>query len=320
MNAPMRLLQSTRRRINLFLDSFSTNIHTCAFHLGNALLSKSRSSAHIKFLSTYLREKLVPNGFQIRRSVNVQCRNHNAVVSRLNQCSRQLMQITLDSNRHCVNIYDQSMTKRQVEHKTLCSDTQFRIIRQLIHNCNSEYYYFISLHKRSKLEKTSTIKPFRQCPMDDKLVVTIHKDLPLSSSEMSILKQGLSFIPTPHTVDEFEIRCDIEKFARLMRLFAHLMKTLSTSNRNYVKPLQPTLSTIRLMSKYLRRQRGPLLKVSIHHLMCSFPNAEFISTTFYATTLLLCTVTLPVRTEIPSSVCRKEKISWLSQLIKEELL
>ena len=57
--------------------------------------------------------------------------------------------------------------------------------------------------------------------MDDKLVVTIFKDLPLSASEMSILKQGLSFIPTPHNVDEFEIRCDFEKFARRMRLFAH---------------------------------------------------------------------------------------------------
>ena len=57
--------------------------------------------------------------------------------------------------------------------------------------------------------------------MDDKLVVTIPKDLPLSSSEVSILKQGLSFIPTPHNVDEFEIRCDFEKFACRMRLFAH---------------------------------------------------------------------------------------------------
>ena len=58
--------------------------------------------------------------------------------------------------------------------------------------------------------------------MDDKLVVTIPKDLPLSSSEMSILKQGLSFTPTPHTVDEFYIRCDFEKLARRMRLFAHV--------------------------------------------------------------------------------------------------
>ena len=199
MNDPKCLLQSTRRHINLLLDSFSTNNHTCAFHLGNALLSKSRLSTHIKFLSTCLREKLVPNGFQIRKSVNVKCRNFNAVV---NQCSRQLMRITLESNRHCVNIYDQSMKKRLAELKTLCSDSQFRIIRQFLHNCNSEYYNFLSLHKRSKLEKLRPSKPLRQSPMDDKLVVTIPKDLPLSSSEMSILKLGLSFIPTPHTVDE----------------------------------------------------------------------------------------------------------------------
>ena len=140
MNDPKCLLQSTRRRINLFLDSLSTNIHTCAFHLGNALSSKSRFSTHIKFSSTCLREKLVQNGFEIRKSVNVKCRNFNAVVSRLNQCSRQLMRITLELNRHCVNIYDQSMKKRQAEFKTLCSDSQFRIFRQFLHNCYSEYY------------------------------------------------------------------------------------------------------------------------------------------------------------------------------------
>ena len=153
MNDPKCLLQSTRRRINLFLDSFSTNIHTCAFHLGNALSSKSIFSTHIKFLSTCLREKLVPIGFQIRKSVNVKCRNFNAVVSCLNQCSRQLMRITLETNRHCVNIYDQSMKKRLAELKTLRSDSQFHIIRQFLHNSNSEYYNCLSLHKRSKLEK-----------------------------------------------------------------------------------------------------------------------------------------------------------------------
>ena len=165
--------------------------------------------------------KIVPSGFQIRKSVNVKCRNINAVVCRLNQCSRQLMRITLDSNRHCVNIYEQSMKKRLAVLKTLCSNIQFRIIRQFLHNCNSEYYNFIYLHKRSKLEKLRPSKPLRQSSMDDKLVVTIPKDLPLSSNEMSILKQGLSFIPTAHTVDEFEIRCDFEKFSRCMRLFTH---------------------------------------------------------------------------------------------------
>ena len=62
--------------------------------------------------------------------------------------------------------------------------------------------------------------------MDDKLVVTIPKDHPLSTSEMYILKQGLSFIPTPHIVDEFEIRYDFEKFARRMHLFAHFHENL----------------------------------------------------------------------------------------------
>ena len=173
MNDPKCLLLSTRRRINLCLDSFSTNIHTCAFCLGNALLSKLRFSAHIELLSTCLREKLVPSGFQIRKSANVKCRTLIVVVSRLDQCFRQLMRITLESNRHCVNIYDKSMKKRQAELRTLCSDSQFGIIRQFLHNCNSEFYDFLSLHELSKLEKHRPSKPLRQSLMDDKLVVTI---------------------------------------------------------------------------------------------------------------------------------------------------
>ena len=57
--------------------------------------------------------------------------------------------------------------------------------------------------------------------MYDKLVVTIPMDLPLSSTEMSVLKQGISFIPTPHAVDEFEICRDFDKFVRRICLSAH---------------------------------------------------------------------------------------------------
>ena len=112
MNDPNCLHQPTRRRINVFLDSFSTNIHTCAFHLGSALLSKSRFSTHIKYLSTCLREQLDPNVFQKRNSVNVKYFKLSVDVSRLSQCSRQQMRITLKSSCHCVNIYDQSMKRR----------------------------------------------------------------------------------------------------------------------------------------------------------------------------------------------------------------
>ena len=79
----------------------------------------------------------------------------------------------------------------------------------------------ICLHERSKFEKLCPSMPHRQSPMDDKPVVTISMDHPLSSSEMSILKQGHSIIHTPQTVDEFEIRCDFEKFTRRLRLSAH---------------------------------------------------------------------------------------------------
>ena len=188
MNDPKRLLQSTRRSIKLFLDSFSTSIHNCAFHLGNALLSKSRFSTHIKFLSTCLREKIAPDGFEIRMSVDVKCRNNNAVVSRLNQCSVNQCE-SLSNQTVIVLIYVQSMKKRQAELITSCSCSHFRIIRQFLHFCNSECYHFRSVHKRTILEILRPSEPLRQSPMDHKLFVTIPMDLPLSASEMFILKQ-----------------------------------------------------------------------------------------------------------------------------------
>ena len=74
--------------------------------------------------------------------------------------------------------------------------------------------------------------------MDEKLVVTIPKDFQLSTSEMSIHKRGPSFIHTSHSVDKFEISCDLKKFARRMRLLPISMKTLSTNNLKPVETLQ----------------------------------------------------------------------------------
>ena len=111
---------------------------------------------------------------------------------------------------------------------------------------------------------------------------------------MSILKQGNSIIPTPHTVDEFYIRCDFEKSARRLRLSAHFHENPIKEQSQPCNALQPTQSTIRLNVNDLRRHRRPLRKVSIHDFICSYPNAELTSTTFYVTMLLLCIVTLPV--------------------------
>ena len=172
------------------------------------------------------------------------------------------------------------MKKRLQKFKTLYSDSQFRIIRQFLHNYNCEYYGFLSLHKRSKLEKLRPSKSLRQSSIADKLVVTIPKDLPLSSSEMSILKRGLSFVSTPHTVDEFEMRSDYEKFARSMRLFAHFHENTINEQSQPCRDITSDTFNNPFERQTLKTSSWTPKKVSIHHLMCSFPNAELISTTF----------------------------------------
>ena len=135
---------------------------------------------------------------------------------------------------------------RQSDLKTLCSDSQLRIIHLFFQNCNCEYYYFLSLHERSKLEKRRPSKQLRQSPIDDKLIVTIPMDLPLSTSEMSILNRGLSFISTPHTVDEFEIVVILRNLPVEYAFLPTSMKILLTNNLNHVNTLQPAISTFSL--------------------------------------------------------------------------
>ena len=59
----------------------------------------------------------------------------------------------------------------------------------------------------------------------DKLVVTIPEDFPLDENEISLLAKGVNFIPTTPVTDNFQVKEDIEKFFRRLRLRAHFHGT-----------------------------------------------------------------------------------------------
>ncbi|KAK3736115.1 hypothetical protein QZH41_013536, partial [Actinostola sp. cb2023] len=55
----------------------------------------------------------------------------------------------------------------------------------------------------------------------NKIIVTIPEDLTLTETERTVLKKGLTFVPTKNTTNEYQVKADCEKFYRRLRLKAH---------------------------------------------------------------------------------------------------
>ncbi|KAK3736563.1 hypothetical protein QZH41_003138 [Actinostola sp. cb2023] len=56
---------------------------------------------------------------------------------------------------------------------------------------------------------------------NNKIIVTIPEDLTLTETERTVLKKGLTFVPTKNTTNEYQVKADCEKFYRRLRLKAH---------------------------------------------------------------------------------------------------
>ena len=126
---------------------------------------------------------------------------------------------------------------------------------------------------------------------------------------MSILKQGLSFIPTPHTVDRSEIRCDLDKFARRMRLFPHFHENPINEQSQPCKEIttytfSDPFERLRPKTSSWTPQEGQHPSLDVFISKCLIDINDILSN--YITFIHSST---SMRTEMPSRVCRKEKIS-----------
>ena len=54
-----------------------------------------------------------------------------------------------------------------------------------------------------------------------RLVKTIPDDLPLTTTERSLLSKNLKFVPQRPTINEFQVKHDAKEFVRHLRLKAH---------------------------------------------------------------------------------------------------
>ncbi|KAK3750140.1 hypothetical protein QZH41_004546 [Actinostola sp. cb2023] len=112
--------------------------------------------------------------------------------------------------------------------RTDCTEADYYITRTLISELNSILYYdlktvkdkkFAALTKRENLTNHNLVS--RDDNTDNKIIVTIPEDLTLTETERTVLKKGLTFVPTKNTTNEYQVKADCEKFYRRLRLKAH---------------------------------------------------------------------------------------------------
>ena len=102
-------------------------------------------------------------------------------------------------------------------HKVWCTSIEFSEIFQYIHQCNEELHVIFEEIKSKKLKRL--LPPVEEIS-ENKLVVTIPSDLPLDSSECSLLGKGLGCVPTNRKPEKFQSLQDLSKFYRKIRLHA----------------------------------------------------------------------------------------------------
>ena len=228
--------------ITLYLPSIATP----SLRLFDLILSKTRFSNHISFLSRFLRHKVIPNGFKSSYSLHVHSANHRHTISHrvTRACyehSRRLMRIAIDSMSLHLSTLDSEILRVKSVLVSVCAFILRKDITQFIRMLNSRLFSFLEGSKASKFNSLIGHLPVST---DDhassvdrtNLVVTIPPDLTLSDSERSVLAKGLKFVPHPGSLDLFSVKADTESFFRRLQLKAHFHNQPSVPTRTFLRP------------------------------------------------------------------------------------
>ena len=125
-------------------------------------------------------------------------------------------------------------------------------LKRLVFNLNQRLYSHFNDIKSIKLKK---LRPEPSNNDDDNkhIVVTIPEDLELSSFERKVKAKGLTFIPTPKTIDASVVNDCVDKFFRRVKLHAYF----NNPNQGFIDFNEEDDDLFR---KYTNKNRlGPLL-------------------------------------------------------------
>ena len=94
-------------------------------------------------------------------------------------------------------------------------------IKFLIHTLNRKLYQHMKEVKTCKLRRLRPHTHTNILENNEKQVVTIPSNLPLSDNERSVLNNGINFIPLEKSFHHFTVRQHVEVFFRRLRLEAY---------------------------------------------------------------------------------------------------
>ena len=200
------------RKLCVFVTSYSDAVQREARRKGLATFNKTRFASHRRFLVSCLDKKVVPNGFLLKfHGQSLKCRKI------VKNCSFNLMRDSLRENNFKLQRHSKDIDYSTEKLKVWCTSIEFGEICQYIHQCNKELHVIFEEIKSKKLK--SLLPPVKEIS-ENKLVVAIPSDLPLDSSECSLLGKGLGFVPTNRKPEKFQSLQDLSKFYRKIRLHA----------------------------------------------------------------------------------------------------
>lgn len=207
---------------------YPDHVQTLAQKYLTSIFKKSKIVSHIGFLSNCVDVGYIPKGFRLKFTSTCVESDHEAILRNLRCCSLKLMkQILCDYRRKKCHLTEEiSYFKSSLRQSTPLSS--FNLIVSFAQKLNNHVY---SLYKQNKIKKMpmQTTSKMTADDKNEKSVVTIPEDLPLSKAEMKLLQKGLKFSPTPN-VDTFVVNQDFEAFFRRINIKSHF------HNNQYANP------------------------------------------------------------------------------------
>ena len=244
------ILKDIRRQLQQFIEKHPEDIQEASLSLAKSTWGKTRFTNNVNFLGRCLKFKVVPKGFKLKFYSPIK---------------RTILQHHLTSFANKLIRFSINHLTRRLQFLCHTRDSYFDI-SQKIHELNQTLYNFLKTTKDKKFKEL--INDQKQDPIDanqaisapinnikntpnfqsnnhndpvsisdsrqQRLVKTIPDDLPLTTSERSLLSKNLKFVPLRSTVNEFQVNHDAEEFFRHLRLKAHFQNRMvkPTSNDN----------------------------------------------------------------------------------------
>ncbi|XP_061187286.1 uncharacterized protein LOC133195460 [Saccostrea echinata] len=219
---------------------------------------KSTKTEHrVSNLQTYLECDIIPKGFQINVTPNIgpiSKRFQERWEDITKRCSKQLMSLCLSWDIHKLGQFESditslessftdSMSQADLDEAHYIIDTYNMALTNELNKTQRKKFLRDSVpqtrNNRSNLEvrvnktrkprsrrfkRLTTIARDGPSQTPDVCPVLNRSSVPLSESETSLLSKGLNFCPTPHEVDEKQVREDTRAFFRRLRLKEHFSR------------------------------------------------------------------------------------------------